>query len=74
MYLPPVLAPKKDLMSRKIMQVDVFVMLMHALYTHSSYLLVFSRFRIYLWLFLLKKYIICVFTPGFGPKEGLNEP
>ena len=30
---PPVLAPKKDLMSRKIMQVDVFVMLMHALYT-----------------------------------------
>ena len=53
-YLPPVLVPKRVPMTLRNLRMDNFVMLIHVWYTRNSYLSVFSQFRIYLGLFLLK--------------------
>ena len=74
MYLPPDLVLKGDLMTYRISGMDIFALLIHAWYRQSSCLSVFLQFRIFLGLFLLKTRKFDVFTPGFGPKGGLNDP
>ena len=74
MYLPPDQVPKRNLMTPRIPRIDIFVLLIHAWYRQSSCLSVFLQFRIFLGLFLLKTRKFDVFTPGFGPKGGLNDP
>ena len=74
MYLPPDLVPKGDLMTPRIPEMDIFVLLIHAWYRQSSCLSVFLQFRIFLGLFYLKNRKFDVFTPGFGPKGQLNDP
>ena len=61
-------------MTPRFPEINIFVMLIHLWYTQSSCLSVFLQFTIYLGLFLLKKREFDVFTPGFGPKEGINDP
>ena len=73
MYLPPDLVPKGDLMTPRILGVDIFVLIIHVWYTQSKCLSVFLQFRIFLGLFLLKTRKFDVFTPGFGPKGGLKD-
>ena len=74
MYLSPDLVPKRDLMTPRVPEINIFVMLIHLWYTQSSCLSVFFQFAIYLGLFFLKTGEFYVFTPGFGTKEGLNDP
>ena len=74
MYLPPDFVPKGDLMTPRISRMDIFVLLKHVWYTQSSCLSVFLQFKLFLGLFLLKPRKFDVFTPGFGPKGGLNDP
>ena len=61
-------------MPPRIPQMDIFVILIHVWYPQNRYLPVFSQFRIYLGLFLLKNCHVGVFTSGFGLKEGPNDP
>ena len=74
MHLPPDLVPKGDLIIPRIQGMDIFVLLIHVLYTPSSSLSVFLQFKNFLGLFLLKIRKFDVFTPRFGPKGGLNDP
>ena len=60
-------------MTPRILEMDIFVLLIHVWYTQSSCLSVFLQFRILLGLFTLRKRKFDVFTPGFGPKEGVND-
>ena len=60
-------------MTSRIPLLDMFVMLVHVLCILNSYLTLFAQLRIYLGLFHLKNRQIGVFTPGFGPKGGLND-
>ena len=46
-YLPPVLVPKRSLITTRLPQMDIFVMLIHVSYTQNNYLSLVSQFRIY---------------------------
>ena len=74
MYIPPDLVPWRDLMTPRISGMQIFIMLIHVWYTQSSCLSLSLQFIIYLGLFFLKTGEFYVFTPRFGPKEGLNKP
>ncbi len=71
MYLPPDLFPKGDLMTPRILRMDILVFLIYIWYTRSSCLSVFLQLTISLGLFLLKTHKFDVFTPRFGPKGDL---
>ena len=73
-FLPPVLAQNRVIRTPRITQKQCGVMLIHVQYTQSSYFVLFSQFRFYLGLYLLKNSEIGVFTPVFGPKKGHNDP
>ena len=67
MYLPPVLVPKRDIMTPRIPRIYIFVTVIHVWYTQNIYLLLFSQFRIYLGFILMQNRECGVFTPVLAP-------
>ena len=74
MYLPPVLVPKRNLITHRLPRMDIFVMLIHVCYRRNNYLSLFSQFRIYLGLFLLKNGKLVYLPPVLVRQRDLMTP
>ena len=74
MHFTPVFGPRVGLFSLNIPNMDLNQKTIHSKYLLVGYFSMFTNFWIYLGDFFLKYLKFMHFTPGFGPKTGVNLP